>query len=282
MSRTFKPSKPEINTDRFEKPKQIHKESDLMQQHFISQAKLARSMAHGDITPFNPIWINVHPRCQMRVESKEHMQRLLQYYAHSDKVMVVRYHQEGCTACNAIDKHLEYICDKAPDNYTGLHFYDIKKEDHPELVEGLTKFPQVKAFSGGIWADMEFKPPRAFREGVYEEIQMQVRQANEQGAPLSSIEAEEMYFSATGVATYNILHDSIKTFYNKQQIRLHNYWKQVSQRRTWFYRRYIEPAPMPANAPPGYQTASAVGGGGGDGPSLAVPSAEEAATQIST
>ena len=243
MSRSFEPQRPAPKQDKFHKPEHIHKEADLFRQHFNNQARLSRAMANGDITPHNPIWMNVNPRCQLKIESVEHMKRLLQYYAHSDKVMIVRYHQQGCTACNALDKHIEYICDRAQDYYTGLHFYDIKKEDHEELVEGLTKFPQIKAFGGGQWADIEFKPPRNFREGVYEEIQQQVRRSNEEGNPLTSIEAEEMYFSATGVATFNILQDSIKTFYNKNQVRLHNYWKQVSQRRSWFFRQYVEPAP---------------------------------------
>ena len=43
----------------------------------------------------------------------EEMEKLLKWHGQSDDVMVVRYHQEGCTACNALDKVFEYHCHEA-------------------------------------------------------------------------------------------------------------------------------------------------------------------------
>jgi hypothetical protein len=190
----------------------------------------------------NPIWLTFPTRCVEPVTSEDHMRRLLKYHTQSADVMVVRYWQENCTACNAMDKVMEALCHEAKQSFPDAHFYDVQKEKHPSLVAGMVAFPQVKAFAGGQWADISFKPPQYFRDETYKKVAEEVRRLSEEdGTVVDAVQAEEMYFSASGPALLTCVRDSVSDFYIKSKVRMHNYWKQVSVRRTWFFRKYIEP-----------------------------------------
>mmetsp|Transcript_47013 Transcript_47013/g.144929 ORF Transcript_47013/g.144929 Transcript_47013/m.144929 type:complete len:345 (-) Transcript_47013:212-1246(-) len=216
--------------------KPIHTSADRLRQMFASNVHLRKAKEE-----VNPMWHNFQERCVTPIESREEMEKLLKWHGQSDDVMVVRYHQEGCTACNALDKVFEYQCHEARKFVTKLRFFDVKKETAPELTKGMVRFPQVKAFSAGQWADIEYKPPQDFREMVYARVEKEVHRAAKTGTPISALQAEEMYFSVAGPAVSQVLEESIMTFYNKSQVRLHNYWKQISQRRSWYFKKYVEP-----------------------------------------
>jgi hypothetical protein len=124
---------------------------------------------------------------------------------------------------------------------TKIKFFDVQKEALPQLTTGMLRFPQIKAFSAGQWADIDFKPPQDFREQVYNQVEKEVHMAAKRGQPVTALQAEEMYYSVAGPAVTLILEESLTSFYNRSQVRLHNYWKQVSTRRSWYFKKYIEP-----------------------------------------
>lgn len=197
----------------------------------------------------NPIWLNFPTRCQREVKSDEHMKDLLRYHSNSSEILVVRYWQDGCVACNAVDKIVEFVCHDAKKNYPDANFYSVKREDHPNLTQGLIKYPQVKQFALGHWADLSFKPPKEVRESTYKKVTSEVRKMSEkEGKVLTALQAEEMYFSAAGPAMATIFQESFTGSYIKTKVRQHNYWKQISTRRTWFFRKYIEPQAPKDNA----------------------------------
>jgi hypothetical protein len=221
---------------------EAHKQRTLYFNGLSERARLQSGAYAPDMKAPNPIWANFPTRCVQPITTAEEMKRKMQYFSHSDEVMVVRYHQNGCTACNAVDKTFEFICHESKKYLLKLHFYDINKDEAAlELTKGLVRFPQVKGFSGGQWADIDFKPPNEYRETLYRKVELKVREANDQGQPITALQAEEMYFSLAGPSMYLILQESIQKFYNKSQVRLRNYWKQVSVRRTWFFKKFVEP-----------------------------------------
>lgn len=190
----------------------------------------------------NPLWVNFPTRCVKPITTTEELKRKLEYYTSSDEVMIIRYHQNNCTACNALDKSFEYSCHESAKRFTKMHYYDINKDEvPPEMTRGLVRFPQVKGYSGGQWVDLEFKPPTEFREQLYSQVEKEVRARKSDGRPVTALQAEEMYFSAAGPSMYIILSESISKFYTVSQVRLHNYWKQVSVRRSWFFKKFVEP-----------------------------------------
>ena len=221
----------------------IHAQADRLRGLFATGAHMRQSREE-----VNPIWHNFPTRCVQPITTVEEMQQLLKHHSQSDKVMVVRYWQDGCTACNALDKVFEWVCHEQSKKVTNLSFYDVQKEAVPKLSEGMVRFPQVKAFSAGLWADMDFKPPQDFREMIYGRVEKEVHAAAKRGQPISAIAAEEMYFSVAGPAVAQVLEESIMSFYNQAQVRLHNYWKQVSVRRSWYFKKYIEPMGMTEEA----------------------------------
>ncbi|EPY37359.1 hypothetical protein AGDE_06575 [Angomonas deanei] len=169
------------------------------------------------------------------------MKEKMNYFSHSDEVMVVRYHQNNCTACNAVDKVFEVLCHQAENRTPSLKFYEINRNEVPDLTKGLVRFPQIKGYSGGQWTDIDFKPPAEYREQLYSDIEKEVKKRKNMGEPVTALQTEEMYFSAAGPAMLEIMEENLITFYAKSRVRLHNYWKQISVRRTWFYRKFIEP-----------------------------------------
>ena len=212
--------------------------------HRMKQICLHGATVHTPQPPAvspNPIWQTFESRCVVPIRSAEEMRKKLQYYTSSDDVMVVRYHQANCTACNAIDKTYEVICHEQKAKLPNLHFYEVSKEDNPELTKGLVRYPQVKAFSGGAWTDLEFKPNETFRSDLFYSIEKEVALQEKLGNPISALQAEEMYFSSAGPAMKQVLEGSIVEFYCRSRTRLHNYWKQVSLRRSWFYTKFIKP-----------------------------------------
>jgi hypothetical protein len=213
-----------------------HTMSDKMRGLFTTNAKLREAREE-----VNPLWHNFPTRCVQPITSVEEMQKLLQYHGQSDNVMVVRYWQEGCMACNALDKIFEWACHEQKKRFTKIQFFDVQKEAVPKLTEGMLRYPQVKAFSAGQWADMDFKPPQDFRESMYQRVEREVHRAAKRGQPINAVQAEEMYYSVAGPATAIVLEESIMSFYNQSQVRLHNYWKQISLRRSWYYKKYVEP-----------------------------------------
>lgn len=214
-----------------------HKMKTLM----TNSAGIRSGMTTENERPLNPLWVNFPTKCVKEVGSVEEMQQKLDYFAKSDDVMVVRYTQDNCTACNAVGKVFEVLCQQGSNRTPNLKFYEVNRSAVPELTRGLVRFPQIKGFSGGQWTDIEFKPPTAFRDELYTEVEREVRARKKQGTPVTAIQAEEMYFSAAGPAMLEIMEENVLDFYCKAQVRLHNYWKQVSVRRTWFFKKFMEP-----------------------------------------
>lgn len=216
-------------------------DSHRMKSLMMNSAGIRSELATGNEKPLNPLWVNFPTRCVKPISSVEEMKEKLEYFSKSDDVMVVRYHQNNCTACNAVDKVFEVLCHQAQTRTPGLKFYEVNRHEIPELTKGLVRFPQIKGYSGGQWTDIDFKPPTAFREELYSSIEREVKRLKNQGRPVTALEAEEMYFSGAGPAMLEITEEQLMAFYCKAQVRLHNYWKQVSMRRSWFYKKFIEP-----------------------------------------
>ncbi|AAZ10224.1 cytochrome c oxidase assembly protein, putative [Trypanosoma equiperdum] len=214
-----------------------HKMKALM----MNSAGIRSGLGANNELPVNPIWMKFPTRCVKPIHSVEEMREKLHYFSHSDDVMVVRYHQENCTACNALDKTFEFLCHQSADRYPNLKFYEVSKDATPQLTRNLVRYPQVKGFSGGHWTDLEFKPPAEFREELYSGVEREVTRRKREGQPVTALEAEEMYYSSAGPAMAQVLEESVVKFYCKAQARLHNYWKQVSVRRAWFFRKFVEP-----------------------------------------
>ena len=189
----------------------------------------------------NPLWMKFPHRCQKDVTSEDHMRQLLKYHTTSADALIIKYGKENCIACNAMDKIMEFICHDAAKNYPNTNFYNIQSDKLPTLTEGMVKFPQVKSFGGGIWSDLNFRPSQNFREKMYEEISEEVTRLNRDGQAITAVQAEEMYFSAVAPIMTDVLKESFTKFYIRNRIRMHNYWKQVSVRRSWFYKKYIKP-----------------------------------------
>ncbi|KAF8282068.1 putative cytochrome c oxidase assembly protein [Trypanosoma cruzi] len=214
-----------------------HKMKSLM----MNSAGIRSGLSTKNERALNPIWTNFPTKCVKPIRSVEEMREKLQYFTKSDDVMVVRYTQDRCTACNAVDKSFEFLCHQSADRLPNLKFYEINKDEVPELTKNLVRYPQVKGFSGGHWTDLEFKPPADFREELYMAVEREVKRRKDEARPVTALEAEEMYFSAAGPSMLEVLEESIVKFYAKSQVRLHNYWKQVSVRRSWFFKKFIEP-----------------------------------------
>lgn len=214
-------------------------ESHAMKTLFTNSAAARTDMATRD-TP-NPIWMTFPTKCVKPISSVDEMREKLEYFTKSDEAMVVRYHQSNCTACNAVDKVFEMLCHQSATRMPGLRFYEVNKNEVPELARGLVRFPQIKGFSGGAWTDIDFKPPAAYRDELYREVEKEVRRQMDKGTPVTALQTEEMYYSGAGPAMLEVTEEAITAFYTKAQVRLHNYWKQVSVRRTWFYRKFVEP-----------------------------------------
>ncbi|EKG02600.1 hypothetical protein TCSYLVIO_006368 [Trypanosoma cruzi] len=214
-----------------------HKMKSLM----MNSAGIRSGLSTKNERALNPIWTNFPTKCVKPIRSVEEMREKLQYFTKSDDVMVVRYNQDRCTACNAVDKSFEFLCHQSADRLPNLKFYEINKDEVPELTKNLVRYPQVKGFSGGHWTDLEFKPPADFREELYMAVEREVKRRKDEARPVTALEAEEMYFSAAGPSMLEVLEESIVKFYAKSQVRLHNYWKQVSVRRSWFFKKFIEP-----------------------------------------
>eukprot|EP00760_Papus_ankaliazontas_P002764 PhM_4_TR11256/c0_g1_i1/m.69962 len=197
----------------------------------------------------NPLWLDFPTKCIRTVPSENVMRKLIDHYNNSPDVMVVRYTQENCTPCNAIEKVFEYLCHDMQKKYPRLHFYDVSKEKVPEATKGMVRFPQVKAFHHGQWTDVDFKPPQEFRDNAFQQVEYQVHKQRKQGVPVSAVQAEEMYFSISAPAITQIMENSIADFYAKTQARCHNYWKQIAQRRAWFFNKYVAPAGSKPSSP---------------------------------
>ncbi|KAG5477058.1 hypothetical protein LSCM1_05398 [Leishmania martiniquensis] len=216
-------------------------ESHKMKSLLMNSAGVRSDLVSGNGRALNPIWMTFPTKCVRPITSVAEMKEKLNYFSKTDDVMVVRYHQNNCTACNAVGKVFEVLCHQAATRTPGLKFYEVNCSDVPELTKGLVRYPQIKGYSGGHWTDIDFKPPTAFREELYAAIEKEVKLRKNQGRPVTALQAEEMYFSGAGPAMLEITEEQLMKFYCKAQARLHNYWKQVSMRRTWFYRKFIEP-----------------------------------------
>ncbi|EKF31102.1 hypothetical protein MOQ_005072 [Trypanosoma cruzi marinkellei] len=227
--------------ERREKLELYQSHSHKMKSLMMNSAGIRSGLSTKNERALNPIWTNFPTKCVKPIRSVEEMREKLQYFTKSDDVMVVRYHQNRCTACNAVDKSFEFLCHQSADRLPNLKFYEINKDEVPELTKNLVRYPQVKGFSGGHWTDLEFKPPADFREELYMAVEREVKRRKDQARPVTALEAEEMYFSAAGPSMLEVLEESIVKFYAKSQVRLHNYWKQVSVRRSWFFKKFIEP-----------------------------------------
>lgn len=217
-------------------------EADKMRKLFLSSAA-QRPSALNPVSKeaINPIWMQFPSKCQKQITSADEMRRLLDFHTNSDEVFVVRYHQANCVACNALEKTMEYVCHDSKSRYPKLTFYEVSKEDTPELTKGMVRFPQLKGFSAGQWADIEYKPSHEFREKLQKQVEAEVRRQTDQGAVISALQAQEMYFSAAGPSMAVLCLENVSRFYGSSQARLHNYFKQVSLRRTWFFKKFMLP-----------------------------------------
>lgn len=216
-----------------------HGDSYRLKQMFLNGVALMAATEEQK-QPLNPLWMELE-KCASPIKTPDEMRQKLEEYTHSDRVMVVRYFQDNCVACNAVEKTFEFICHESKRHFPSLDFYEVHREGSPELVKGMVRFPQVKGYTGGQWTDLDFKPPQEYRDSLYRSIGREIDAMRKEGAAITALQAEEMYFSSAGPAMYLILNESISGFYTKAQVRLHNYWKQVSVRRTWFYKTVIEP-----------------------------------------
>lgn len=227
--------------ERRDKLKMYQSDAHKMRTLFLSSAGLRSGMASGNERPLNPLWVNFPTKCVKEIGSVEEMREKLQYFAKSDDVMVVRYTQDNCTACNAVGKVYEVLCHQSDNRTPNLKFYEVNRHHVPELAKGLVRFPQIKGYSGGQWTDIDFKPPAEYRDQLYADVELEVRRRKNEGTPVTAVQAEEMYYSAAGPAMLEITEESLMGFYCKAQAHLHNYWKQLSVRRSWFFRKFIEP-----------------------------------------
>jgi hypothetical protein len=216
-----------------------HSDSDKLRKMFYGGLK-AYEAKPLDKKP-NPVWMTFNDRCQHPITNAKQLRALLDYYSHSDDVMVVSYHRDGCVSCGALDKVMEFTCREFKRHAPGLHFFDLNAGDDPVMVDGMRRFPQLKAFSSGNWQDIEFKPPQDFRDSVLRSVQTEMDERNKRGEPLTALQAEEMYFSVAAPAMAEVIEDSLWGYYNSARVRIHNYWKQLSIRRSWYFKRYIEP-----------------------------------------
>lgn len=216
-----------------------HSDSDKLRKLFYGGMK-AYEKKPLDKTP-NPVWLNYNDRCQHPITNAKQLRTLLDYYSHTDEVMLIRYHRDGCVSCSALDKVMEYACREFKRHTPGLHFYDLNAGDDAVMVEGMRRFPQLKAFASGNWQDIDFKPPQDFRDSVLHSVQNEVDERQKKGDPLTAMQAEEMYFSVAAPAMWETVEDSIYKYYNTARARIHNYWKQVSLRRSWYFKKYIQP-----------------------------------------
>lgn len=207
--------------------------------------------------PTNPIWMDL-AKCSQPIKTPDEMRKLVDFYAHTDRVMLVRYYQDNCVACNAVEKTYEYLCHESNRHLPELDFYEVHKEGAPDLVKGMVRFPQVKGYSGGQWSDLDFKPHQEFRDSLYKRIGKELDELRAVGEPVTALQAEEMYFSAAGPAMYLVMNDSIRGYYSKQRNRMHNYWKQVSVRRSWFYKKFVEPR-VPSEQADAFRAVSIMG-----------------------
>lgn len=212
-----------------------------MKTMFLHGAGIRSGTSQKEQMNMNPIWMDFPTKCAQKVSSADEMRRLLNFHTQSDEVFLVRYHQDGCTACNAVEKAYEFMCHDSKRFFPKLTYYEVSKDECPELTKGMVRFPQVKGFAGGQWHDVDFKPPSEFREKLLRDVENEVQRMANNGIAVTAVQAEEMYFSGAGPAMLLILEESIYEFYTKSQTRLHNYWKQVSVRRSWFYKKHIEP-----------------------------------------
>ncbi|CUF78932.1 Hypothetical protein, putative [Bodo saltans] len=224
------------------KDMKLHQSDSHKMKSMLMNGAALRNGMNAQTRPVNPIWSNFPTRCVRPILTTEELKKKLEYFTHSDEVMVVRYHREGCTACNALDKTFEFLCHESAVPFPKLHFYDINRDEVPqEMTKGLVRFPQVKGYSSGQWVDLDFKPSAEFREELYMGVEREVRARANDGVPVTAVQAEEMYFSAAGPSMLMVLEENLTQWYMKSQTRLHNYWKQVSVRRSWFYKKFVEP-----------------------------------------
>lgn len=224
------------------KEMKLHQSDSHKMKTMLMNGASLRNGSGPQTRPVNPIWSSFPTRCVKKIESTEELKKKLEYFTHSDDVMVVRYHKNGCTACNALDKTFEFLCHESAVPFPKLHFFDINKDETPvEMTKGLVRFPQVKGYSSGQWVDLDFKPSAEYREDLYQDVEREVKARAQDGEPVTAIQAEEMYFSAAGPSMLMVLEENMTRFYMKSQTRLHNYWKQVSVRRSWFYKKFVEP-----------------------------------------
>ena len=88
-----------------------------------------------------------------------------------------------------------------------------------------------------------------------------------EGSVVSALQAQEMYFSAAGPSMAIICMENISLFYGTSQARLHNYFKQVSLRRSWFFKKFMLPH-IDQDRMDSYQTVSVLGEKVVHGPTL--------------
>ena len=189
----------------------------------------------------NPLLVDFPTKCVQKVKSDAEARELITKYSKGSEITIVQYSQGNCMSCNAVAKISDFLCHSMTRSYPKLRFLEVNREDAPEITRDMVRFPQVKGYSQGQSTPIDFKPPSEFRDETYARIKKEIEKRKLSGKAISALQAEEMYYSMSAPAMAIILEESICTFYTKTQAVLHNYWGQISKRRSWFYKKFIAP-----------------------------------------
>mmetsp|Transcript_29763 Transcript_29763/g.46020 ORF Transcript_29763/g.46020 Transcript_29763/m.46020 type:complete len:240 (-) Transcript_29763:11-730(-) len=227
-------------------PHDEQKESDMMRELWNNSLRLSPPghLTNSDYMRHsmrvNPLLIDYPRKCVHIAKSDEEASHLLRKYSSGSDVAIVQYTQSNCTSCNALSKISEFLCHNMSKTYPKLRFIEVNSTSAPQMTAEMARFPLLKGYSQGWSLDMDFKPPPDFRDEAQKKIQRKIL-SDSDGKLVNALQAEEMYYSVSAPAITVILEESISSFYTKSQADLHNYWGQVSRRRSWFYKKYIAP-----------------------------------------
>ena len=223
------------------------KKADGMRQLYLNSEKLCdpEDLTNSDYSrhaaTVNPLLIDFPRQCVQKAKSDEETRELISKYSKGPEIAIVNYTQGNCMSCNALAKISEFLCHSMTKSYPKLRFIEVNREDAPDITRDMVRFPQVKAYSQGESTPIDFKPPSDFRDSTYKRVKHEIERRKETGRAVSALQAEEMYYAMSAPAMTIILEESICTYYLKTQAVLHNYWGQISKRRSWFYKKFIQP-----------------------------------------
>ncbi|KNH07499.1 hypothetical protein XU18_2031 [Perkinsela sp. CCAP 1560/4] len=221
------------------------KKSDAMRELWLHSLSLSPpdELTNSDYISYsgsvNPLLVDFPRKCVRTIKSDEEARDLLKKSSSNSEIAIVQYTQNNCTACNALSKISEFLCHSMTKTYPRLHFFEVNREDAPRLTRDMIRYPQIKGYSQGSSLALDYKPPVEFRQHAQEQIKKEITHRKASGKPVNALQAEEMYYSVSAPAIAVELEESVCSFYTKSQVDLHDYWGQVSRRRSWFYKKFI-------------------------------------------